>query len=438
MEGIKPPVLPLRLVPLLAVACGLLIANLYFIQPIADLVATDFRIPRQQVGLLTTLPLAGYGSGLLLVVPLGDLVENRQLILVMTTTEAICSALLWFVGQPGLFLGIGFVAGVSASAIQVIMPYVSQLLPAERQGRAVANLVSGVMLGIMLARPASSFIADTLAWRSVFLIAAALMALMTAILFISLPVRRPSGAQTYGELMRSMGDIFRKTEILRRRAYYHAAMFGSFICFWTAVPLWLAEAPFNLSQGGIAWVALAGVAGAIVPPVASRLVDQGYSRAATAGAMILAMLAFGATLLASRGIVTIVVIAAIVLDGAVSANLVFGQRAIYALAPEQRGPMNALYIAIFFVGGSVASASAAWSFAHFDWPGVVVVGVLLPLSALLYSFSEETSPCLASASSSQAGSVEIFTVDFRERLSSDLPCPEKRPQSGPPCPPRPD
>ncbi|WP_284273879.1 MFS transporter [Bradyrhizobium iriomotense] len=434
MESNQSPAFISRLIPLLAVACGLLIANLYFVQPIADLAAADFRMARQQAGLLTTLPLAGYGIGLLLMVPLGDLVENRRLILVMMATEAICLALLWCASQPGLFLGIGFISGVSASAIQIIMPYVSQLLPAERQGRAVAKLVSGVMLGIMLARPASSFVADKLAWRSVFLIAAALMALMTAVLFISLPIRRPSGAQTYGELMRSMGDIFRKTEILRRRAYYHAAMFGSFISFWTAVPLWLAEAPFNLSQRGIAWVALAGVAGAIAPPIASGLVDRGYGRSVTAGAMMLAILAYGATLLASRGNVTIVVLAAIVLDGAVAANLVFGQRAIYALAPEKRGRMNALYIAVFFGGGSAAAAIAAWSFVHFDWPGVVILGVLLPLSALLYSLSDKTGPGSADAEPPKAASVAICAALFRGRLRSDASHPKRRLQSGQPGP----
>ncbi|NVN09635.1 MFS transporter [Nguyenibacter vanlangensis] len=397
MQDGPPRALPPRVVLLLAASCGQLIANLYFIQPIAALVAADFRMPRQEAGLLTTLPLAGYGMGLLLVVPLADLVENRRLILVMMTTETICLSLLWLVHQTALFLTIGFFAGVSASAIQVILPYASQLLPGERQGRAVATLVSGMMLGIMLARPASSFIADALAWRSIFVIAAILMVLMTATLFISLPVRWPSSSQTYSELIRSMGDIFYKTEILRRRAYYHAAMFGAFISFWTAVPLWLAQAPFNLSQGGIAWVALAGVAGAVAPPIASRLVDQGYSRTATTAAMILVMLAFGATLLAERGIVVIVVIAAIVLDGAVSANLVIGQRAIYALAPEQRGRMNAIYIAVFFVGGSVASAIAAWSFVHFDWLGVVILGVLLPLSALCYSVGDRTNARSTSA-----------------------------------------
>lgn len=185
-----------------------------------------------------------------------------------------------------------------------------------------------------------------------------------------------------------MADIFRDTELLRRRSAYHAAMFGSFISFWTAAPSWLAGAPFYLSQGGIAWVALAGVAGAVAPPFATRLFDAGYAREGTISAMLIVIFAMLLTHVAQQASVSIVVVAAILLDGAVSANLVFGQRTIYTLPADLRGRMNALYIAVFFVGGAIASAAAAWCFVRFGWLGVVLLCIAMPGASLAYSLTE--------------------------------------------------
>lgn len=388
MSSTEQRLLPPWKVNLLAAACALLIANLYFVQPIAELVAAEFQMARQHVGLLTTLPLAGYGAGLLLLAPLGDLVENRLLILMMTAAEAVALFALWLIDHPGPFLVVSFAAGLSASAIQVILPYTSHMLAGPQQGQAVARIVSGVMLGIMLARPTSSFLAEMFPWRTVYAASASLMALITIALATALMPRRPVGAIGYIDLMKSMTRLLGSTEVLRRRAFYHATMFGTFITFWTAIPLWLAEPPFSLSQGGIALVALAGVAGAIAPPFASRLVDAGHGRVGTIAVMGIAMFAMVLTLRASHGSVATIVLAGILLDAAVSAHLVFGQRAIYALAPELRSRMNALYIASFFAGGAAASAASAWAFVHHGWHGVVILGVALPALALLYRLTE--------------------------------------------------
>ena len=384
----KEAALSAPVILLLAATCGLLIANLYFVQPIADLVARDFTLDRAGVGFLTTLPLAGYGAGLLFVVPLGDLIENRRLILAMIALETVSLFVLSVVDNVWPFLATSFLAGLSATAIQVILPYTSRFLQGPAQGKAVAQLVSGMMLGIMLARPASGFNAEILPWHAIYLIAAMLIAAMLAGLAWLLPPRRPASGGAYGELLLSMAAIFRDTELLRRRAAYHAAMFGTFISFWTAAPLWLAGAPIHLSQGGIAWVALAGVAGAIAPPFATRLFDAGYARGGTMSAMLIVIFAMLLTLAARQGSVLLVVVAAILLDGAVSANLVFGQRTIYALAADLRGRMNALYIATFFIGGAIASAAAAWCFVRFGWPGAVILCIAMPAASLAYSLTE--------------------------------------------------
>ena len=411
---------------LLATACGLLIANLYYAQPLTELISASLGMPPGSNGLLVTLPLAGYGIGLLMIVPLGDLVENRGLALTLIAVEAVCLVCISLTAHPVGFLAAAFLVGATAAAVQVLVPYATYLVPEEKRGQAVASAVSGVMLGIMLARPVSSFVTDLWSWRAIFRISAALMAALFVALWVGLPRRRPQRGLGYVALLASMGRLLIETEVLRRRALYHACMFGAFSVFWTAVPLWLSGPRFGLTQAGIAWVALAGVAGAIAPPVAGRLADRELSRLGTALAMVSAALAFALSDLAhggSRGALALVTLSAVVLDFAVSANLVFGQRAIFALRPDQRSRLNGLYLAIFFAGGAVSSALSGWCYARFGWGGTSVLGAALPLIALLYLSTECHSSQRRGPSdpmTSSAGSRAHATSVPHEPVSTEL------------------
>ncbi len=376
---------------LLGAACGLLVANLYYAQPLAGEIGRALGMPGASVGLFVTLPLAGYGLGLLTLVPLADMLENKRLVLSLVALEALCTLALATMRHPAPFLAAAFAVGAVASAVQILVPFITYVTPEATRGRAVGKVVSGVMLGIMLARPAASIASDLWSWRAIFLISAALMAVLFAALWLALPARRPAAGVSYGTLLLSMGRIFAATPILRRRAFYHALMFGAFSVFWTAVPLWLSGPQFGLSQRGIAAVALAGVAGAIAPPIAGRAADRGFSRIGTILAMLLAIASFLFSLLIRGGAaadVVLVAACAIALDFAVSANLLFGQRAIYALAPEQRSRINALFMTTFFIGGAAGSAVSGWCYFHFGWTGIVVLGSALPACGLAYLATE--------------------------------------------------
>lgn len=377
---------------LLSIGCGLLIANVYYAQPLTGLIAAALGMPGASAGLLVTLPLVGYGAGLLMVVPLADLVENKRLVLTLVGLEALCMAALTLLDHPAPYLVLAFFTGMSAAAVQVLLPYVTFLAPEAERGAAIGKVVSGVMLGIMLARPFSSAVAELLSWRAIFAVSAVLMLALFVALKWALPTRRPAPGLSYGTLLASMGSIFVSTPILRRRAFYHAFLFGAFSVFWTAVPLWLSGPQFHLTQSGIAWVALAGVAGAVAPPFAGRLADKGHSRLGTALAMILAALAFLVSGLIREGgpaSLGVLIAAAIVLDFAVSANLVLGQRAIYALSVEQRGRLNGLFMATFFAGGAIGSALGGWAYVRFGWTGVAVLGTALPVLGLAYFATEK-------------------------------------------------
>lgn len=396
---------------LLGSGCGLLIANVYYAQPLAGLIAAALGLPASSAGLLVTLPLVGYGAGLLMIVPLADLVENKRLVLLLVGIEAVCMASMTLLRHPAPYLFAEFFVGMSAAAVQVLVPYVTFLAPEAVRGKAIGKVVSGVMLGIMLARPLSSAVAQVFSWHAIFLLSAVLMLGLFLALKLALPARSPRPGLTYGVLLASMGCIFVSTPILRRRAFYHAFMFGTFSVFWTAVPLWLSGPQFNLSQSSIAWVALAGVAGAIAPPFAGWMADHGRSRLGTGLAMVLAALAFLMTRFVHQaGTVdlAILVCAAIALDFAASANLVLGQRAIYALSVEQRGRLNGLFMATFFAGGALGSALGGWTYVHFGWNGVTLLGAGLPLMGLLYFATEKMSEA-------KLGTAAMVRSDVRPR-----------------------
>lgn len=324
---------------LLAASCGLTAANIYYAQPLAGPISAALGLSAEATGLIVTLTQIGYGLGLLLIVPLGDLIENRRLTLVLLAiaTLALLGAGLSTHPLPFLLSALGI--GIGTVAVQVLVPYAAHLAPEAVRGRVVGNVMSGLMLGIMLARPVASFITQISSWHVVFYASAATMLLLAAVLARTLPVRMPAGRLRYSELLASMGQLARTTPVLRRRALYHAGLFAAFSLFWTTTPLLLAGSEFGLSQGGIALFALAGVAGAIAAPIAGRVADRGWSRPATGCAMLAVAGAFLMTHIAVPGshwALGLLVAAAILLDFGVSANMTLGQRAIFGLGAEFR------------------------------------------------------------------------------------------------------
>jgi len=220
------------------------------------------------------------------------------------------------------------------------------------------------------------------------------MVLLGVVLSRKLPQRQPVPGVNYVEMLGSMGHLLRTQPVLRRRAMYQASMFGVFSLFWTTTPLYLAGPAFHMSQTGIAVFALVGVAGAIAAPMAGRYADRGHSRQMTAIALALGA---GSFLLSRIGVegslmsLAALTVAAVVLDFAVSANLVIGQRAIFSLSAEHRSRLNGLYMAIFFVGGAIGSSVGAWAYARAGWPLASWIGFALPAIALLYFRTEPAS-----------------------------------------------
>ncbi|WP_332853480.1 MFS transporter [Duganella sp. S19_KUP01_CR8] len=382
------------MVLLLAAATGLIVANLYYAQTLVGPISAATGLSPQAAGLIVTLTQIGYTLGLLFVVPLGDLLENRRLIVTGLLFTAAMLVLAALSTSAWMFLTAALGIGLGSVAAQIIVPFAAHLSKEETRGHTVGKVVSGLLLGIMLARPAASLIADASNWHVVFGGAAVVVLAVALVLRAKLPLRAPAAQIAYPALMASLWQLFLRTPLLRRRAAYHAGLFGAFSLFWTVTPLMLAGPQFHLSQTGIAVFALVGMAGAVASPIAGRLADAGHTLMATAAALVLGVIGFALPLLAPQVpelrnlALAILVIASIVLDMGVAANLVLGQRAIFTLGAEVRSRLNGVYFALFFAGGALGSALGGWMYATHGWHAALLTGMAFPGLALLYWLTE--------------------------------------------------
>ncbi|CAN7368818.1 MFS transporter [Pseudoduganella sp. LjRoot289] len=376
---------------LLAIACGLIAANLYYAQTLVGPISAATGLSPQAAGLVVTLTQAGYTAGLLFIVPLGDLFENRKLVVsaLLFTAAALVAAAIstsaWTFLAAALGIGLGSVAA------QVLVPFAAHLSAEATRGQTVGKVVSGLLMGIMLARPVASLVADHAGWHAVFGGAAVLILGLAFVLHRTLPLRVPVSPVPYGKLMASLWHLFLAQPVLRRRAAYHAGLFGAFSLFWTVTPMVLATPQFHLPQTGVAVFALVGMAGAIASPVAGRLADSGHTLPATAAALALGVAGFLMPMYVpdSRNVaLATLTVASIVLDMGVAANLVLGQRAIFNLGAEVRSRLNGLYFAVFFAGGALGSAAGGWVYASYGWHAALLTGAAFPGLALLYWLTE--------------------------------------------------
>ncbi|WP_283445087.1 MFS transporter [Noviherbaspirillum suwonense] len=385
--GISAADAPTWLPMLFAVACGLIVANLYYGQPLAGPIAAELGMSPAAAGLLVTLTQVGYGLGLLFIVPLGDILENRRLVLTLIACCALALLSAAMVRSAPVFLAAAAAIGFTSVTVQILVPWSAHLASDANRGRVVGNVMSGLLMGIMLARPVASFVASLWGWHAIYLLSAALMLALAVLLLLILPSRRPEAKLPYAKLLGSLWWLARTQPVLQRRALQQACLFGAFSLFWTTVPLFLASPAFGLSQRGIALFALAGVAGAVAAPISGRLADRGHGRKVSIVAMLMVAGGFLMSLAGQDGSLLalgLLTLAAIVLDYGVTANLITGQRAIFGLDAEYRSRLNGLFMASFFMGGAACSALGAWAYAHGGWTLACWVGFALPVMALVH------------------------------------------------------
>jgi predicted MFS family arabinose efflux permease len=367
---------------LLAASAGLGAANLYYAQPLAELIARDFHTTASGVSSALVGTQLGYAAGMLLLVPLGDVRERRTVI--VTTGLAAACALLAFAAAPSLALlaAASAAVGLCSSLTQMMVPFAVGLARPEDRGRVVGAVMSGLLTGVLLSRTASGTLAMVIGWRGVFVAAAGMMVGLAALLRVALPAVAPSERMSYRALLRSLGGIVRRERVLRRRCVVGALSFASFSMFWSTIAFQVAQGPIHGGSATAGLLGALGVAGIVVAPLAGRLAMRVPPVRINVGALALGALAFG-VFAGSPGSIAGIGVGVVLLDAGSQANMLANQTVIYGLAPGQRSRINALYMVSYFVGGALGTAIAAQAWQRGGWTAVCAAGAGFSLLAML-------------------------------------------------------
>jgi predicted MFS family arabinose efflux permease len=370
-----------RLVALFAVACGASLANIYYAQPLLPAIAAAFGVSDGAVTVLVTIPQIAYAIGLVLIVPLGDLLDRRRLIPVLLGFAGL--ALAAAAAAPSLaVLTVALAVGALASVVvQVLLPFAALLArPAER-GHVVGLVMTGTLAGALLARTLSGLLAALGGWRLPFAFAAALSLAMALVLLRALPARRPPASVRYHRLLASVGRLIRDEAALRQRMVYGACGFAGFTLIWTTLPFALSAAPWHLGSGAIGLFGLAGIAGALGARGIGRRHDRGQGRAAT-GAMLLAILFAWPVLLLGDHWLPAMALGLILIDLGVQGQNVLSQGVIYALDSDSASRVTTAYVTSNFAAGALGSAVGARAWSLGGWTAVCLAGAILAAIAL--------------------------------------------------------
>lgn len=369
------------LVILFAVATGQAVASNYLAQPLLDTIGHQFHVTSGVAGLIVTAAQAGYAAGLILLLPLGDLFERRRFITTLAAITAVGLAGAALAPSAGLFMAAAGLVGITSVMAQILVPFAATLSPDAERGRVVGTVMSGLLLGILLARTASGAVADLAGWRTVYWIAAVLMLVQMVVLYLKLPEYRERIGLSYPRLLGSVLVIARAEPILRRRALYGAMSFGAFSVLWTTLAFLVSGRPYEYSEGVIGLFGLVGAAGALTASVVGRFTDRGWSRRLTGVSAMLLLMGY---LLLWRGGTSLAALLAgiVVLDIGANGVHITNQSEIYRLHPQARSRINAFYMTSCFVGAAGGSAAAALVYDRWGWTGVCVLGVSIALAAL--------------------------------------------------------
>jgi len=379
--------LPASLVLLLATGAGLGVASLYYSQPMLGVLAADIGASTRAIGFVPTLTQFGYAMAILLLAPLGDRYDRRRIILIKVAV--LCAALLAAGAAPSIsmLLLASLAIGISATLTQDIVPAAAALAPESSRGKVVGMVMTGLLLGILLSRVVSGFVAEHFGWRSMFVAAAVGIALVGAALWRGLPKFEATTQLAYGALLASVGKLWRQHGALRRAALSQALLAVGFSAFWSTLAVMLHGAPFHLGSAVAGSFGLAGAAGALAAPLAGKLADRHGPEMVTrlgAGTVVLSFAAMAlAPLMPTHAQLWLLVISTIVFDLGFQATLIAHQTIVYGIEPGARSRLNAVLVTGIFLGMATGSALGALLLAQWGWMAVIALATLSAAGALM-------------------------------------------------------
>ncbi|WP_206539370.1 MFS transporter [Rhodococcoides fascians] len=373
------------LILLLAVTCGTLVANLYYAQPLLGTIAESFGTTDSVAGVLVTIAQVGYALGLALVLPLGDLVERRCLIVVLTLVCA--GANIVAVVSPTMIVLAAalLVASVGASAAMIIVPVASALASDGNRGRTVGTVMSGLFIGILLARTVSGMLSTVSGWRLVYGCAAVLLTAISVALWKNIPPSRPEAGTRYLGILRSVFLLIVRYRALQKRMVIGALLMASFSMLWTGLVFVLTREPYAFNEFVIGLFGLAGLAGAFAAPLAGKLADRGRGAVATTGFLLVLLASWGFLAIGAVGgtwAIISLIVGIVMLDVGVQGAHISNQNVVFALQPDARSRLNTAYMVSYFSGGVIGSLAASVSFSIGRWGLLCAVGAAVSLTAL--------------------------------------------------------
>ena len=366
---------------LFAVAGGAAVGNLYWAQPLLEFIARDLRTSTGTAGWLVTATQVGYAVGILLVVPLGDVLDRRRLVPVVLLCGAAALAACAVAPSFGFLLAAVTALGLTTIAGQVLTPLAGDLASDAERGRVVGTVASGLLTGILVSRTISGLVADAFGWRAIYVAAAAAAVVLAGLLHRAVPSREPKTRLAYPARIASVFTVVARERTARWTLLLGACGFGAFTLFWTSLTFLLSAPPFSYPVSVIGLFGLAGLAGALTAQRAGRLHDRGWSVPATGAACALAVVAFAVAGLGGHSVV-LVLVAVVLLDVAVQALNLLNQARMFAVCHEARSRLNTAFVTGNFVGGAVGSAAAAVLWSAGGWTAVTAAGGVLSLLAL--------------------------------------------------------
>ncbi|EPM7338730.1 MFS transporter [Enterobacter hormaechei] len=376
-QGLSP-----ALILLMSVATGLAVASNYYAQPLLDTIARAFDLSASSAGFIVTAAQLGYAAGLLFLVPLGDMFERRMLIVSMTLLAA-GGMLITASSQSLTMMIIGTaLTGLFSVVAQILVPLAATLASPEKRGKVVGTIMSGLLLGILLARTVAGLLASLGGWRTVYWVASVLMLIMALALWRGLPKVKQENHLNYPQLLASVFSLFTRDKLLRTRAILGCLTFANFSILWTSMAFLLAAPPFNYSEGVIGLFGLAGAAGALGARPAGGLADKGKSHMTTSAGLVLLLLSWAAIWYGHVSVLALIV-GIMVLDLTVQGVHITNQTVIYRVKPDARNRLTAGYMTSYFIGGAAGSLISASAWQHAGWTGVCAIGAIVAAINLL-------------------------------------------------------
>ncbi|MGV1837414.1 MFS transporter [Rhizobium rhizogenes] len=383
-EPRQAPPLSRAIMLLFAAASGLAVANAYFAHPMLDVMADDLGLSRAHAGLIVGATQVGYGLGLILLVPIGDLIDRRRLVIAQSLLSVAALIAIGFASSGNMLLVAMAVMGLLAVVTQAFVAYAASLAPPAERGHIVGVVTSGIVLGILLARTVAGTLTDLSGWRTVYLASAAATLVIVALLWKALPRQeaRPA-SMSYPRLIGSLFGLLVSEPALLIRGIICMLIFANITTLLTPLVLPLSAPPFSLSHTAIGLFGLAGVAGALGATRAGRWTDRGLGQRTTGISLALMLLAWGPISLLSHSILWLV-IGVIVIDFGLQAVHVTNQAMIYRVRPDAQSRLTAGYMVFYSIGSALGSSMSTLAYAHAGWLGVCLLGAGISAAALAF------------------------------------------------------